>query len=455
MSAHAFCLAITVPPPDEERHFVAALQGVFPNLQSAHLQPFLDTGDDLYLTGQDHPAGQLIVEALREAGLGVRPGDPTQPLHQERTAVMPYPGSSEQIVIVSLCRASSLPATIAAPPLVMHGHTLSPSAQTDGPRCRQCGAPDDAILPFCPHCAHTPPPENPVTVNWRIRLPEGARRTRLVGWLAKATGLPIPKLRLQAGGVLHTQVSAPPGRLDQAEARLASWGAEVTRTPDRTDPLWNGIRHLFGLGRLEIAPATIATLTNPIPAALQADLRQCLAETTGSGLQVVVQKTLQAVSGIHQAIGTSDEISQYLWQSIDTQVSAVAAGIVSLVRRGRQLEQYLAAHTPGQLAEEGRRLDRLVARTTDPVTVANYQLALQGNAKSRQRHEEAVLTGERLASQLFVLMGGLADVHAAVTMGGLREVGKACDTAPVVAQLHELQSDVRAIDESLAAFFDT
>ncbi len=499
MPQPAFCLAITVPPPAEERHFVASLQAVFPHVEPGHLAPFLETGDALYLTGQDRPAGQLLADALTDAGLSVRPGDPETPLHRERTIVMPYPGSADQSIIVSLCRESTLP--VASVAQVMGTLPVPPAtgSQSLGQHCINCGEARAVTLQFCPTCGHTHPQEGSVTAHWRIRLPEDARRSRIIGWLAKAVGKPIPGLNLAGRSELEVQVSVPGETLDAAQARLTGWGAEITylEAPTNAIPFaltaryassvcglfllttmlgvhgavdlsiwlaglvtttaysWPDIRTAYDRRWLIIDPETLTTLANPMPVSLQTDLHKALLDTAGTGLNPVVQKTLREVVGIYQALGSADEISQHLWHSIEPQVTNVATGIVGLVRRGQQLEQFLAAHGSNQLDEEGRRLDRLAARTDDDVARANYEQARQGNAKARKRTHDAVVAGERLASQLLVLMSGLADVHAAVMMGGLRDVGQAGDKAPLVAQLHGLQRDVQAINDALAEFFDS
>jgi hypothetical protein len=175
------------------------------------------------------------------------------------------------------------------------------------------------------------------------------------------------------------------------------------------------------------------------------DVRAALAETAGSGLQPAVRRTLTVTAGICQAILAHDAVGQHLWQDLEPRLRAVVSGILGLVRRGRQVERFLKDHGETAVTHEVRRLERLLARTTDAVARGHYESAMAAAEKTRQRHQDALVAAERLGSQLLVLLHGLADVQATVAMSGLDDSGN----SPLISQLQRLQQDVSAADAAL------
>lgn len=484
------CLAIAAPPPQAEGALVATLRHLFPSLDPAMLAPFFETGDTLYLSSADRPALGHVAHALRSAGHPVDPCEPPGDLHVERSLVMPHPEAGrdpDRRTIVTLGRrplAVSKPVAITVPfPDAASGH--APGT----PRCPSCR---DALLPgipFCPACGYEPPPVPAKPLAFDIRLPDDQRRQRVLAWLAQATGRTIPQLRPATGHHLQVQATLPPETATELVRRLAGWGAVVTvddsggtPTAVRWGPVDTGVGvavaltatlttlpHTLGLaywvvavggwalthradwqrwraGGLPRLDADLAgQLAGPMPADLLADVRACLAETAGSGLQPAVRRTLSVAAGIFGAIGAGDAVSQHLWQDLEPQLRAVVSGLLGLVRRGRQVEQFLHDHPAAGVEHEVRRLKRLLERTTDDVTRRHYELALTAARKTRQRHHDAIVAAERLGSQLLVLLHGLDDVQATVALSGLTSSGP----SPLIAQVQRLQQDVQAADEAL------
>jgi hypothetical protein len=493
MSHNNACLAITAPPPEAEAALATTLRHLFPALEPAMLTPFFDVGDTLYLSSADRPSLGHVAHALRTAGHPVEPCDPPADLHTERSLVMPHPEAGDHpdrrtVVMLGRRRLAVDKAVAITVPFQEDPRELD-SYAPGGPRCPRCHENLLKDVPFCPNCGNEPPAGPAVPHRLEIRLPDDQRRHRVLSWLAQATGRTIPQLRPGAGHDVSVQVTLPPDAAAGLVRHLAGWGAvAVAETesgpvpPIRLGPRDAGIGfgvmvlsavtslpHTLGVGFWALAlagwaythreewqvwrsggvptldPVAATRLSGPLPADLLADVQACLTEVAGSGLQPVVRRTLTITAGIFGAMGAADAVSQHLWQDLEPELRSVVSGILSLVRRGRQLELFLHDHGAAAVEHEVRRLERLLERTTDAVSRGHYEQALASAQKTRQRRQDALLAAERLGSQLLVLLHGLADVQATVAMSSL----SVSDASPLVAQVQRLQKDVAAADEAL------
>jgi hypothetical protein len=493
MTMPTTCLAIDIPPPESEATLSAALRQLFPSLEPGMLAPFFETGDTLYLSSADKPALHHAAQLLRACGLQISACGAPDDLHTERSLVMPHPEApadpGRRVVIQMGRRQPAAPGAVMLAAPFQDPHPAELAGRTQDIRCPRCREPQFTGVPFCPFCGHEPPAAPAVLHYVDIRLPTDQRRHRVLGWLAQATGRTIPSLRPGTGNSIQVQLLVPPDVIPGFTRYLAGWGAVVTA---ETDPprfaihwgprdaglgigllmtaTFTSLPHVLGAGFLALglggwaylhrddlrlwrtgAPPTIqpeaaCRLASPMPAELLADLQACLADTTGSGLQPAVRRTLSLTAGIFGAMGATDAVSQHLWQDLEPQVQAVVSGILALVRRGRQVEQYLHDHGATAVDHEVRRLERLIERTSDPVSRSHYTQALEAARKTQKRRQDALLAAERLGSQLLVLLHGLGDVQATVAMSGLNNASAA---APLLDQLRRLQRDTQAADEAL------
>jgi hypothetical protein len=492
MSHSQHCLAITIPPPDAEAALTATLRRIFPTLAPEMLAPFYETGETLYLSSPDRPSLAQLAHTLRTHGHEVTAGETPPDLQTERSLVMPHPEAGnhhDRRTVVGLGRRQAptdLPTVITVPLPDFRPEAGGSGHAAHCPGCREALLPG---IPFCPACGLEPPAAPATPHQLDIRLPDDPRRHRILSWLAQGTGLTIPQLRPDTGHNVQVQVMLPAEAVVGLTRHLAGWGAVVTaESPDapagfiRWGPKDAGVGlavlltagltslpHTLGAGFWALAlggwalahraewrqwktgglptidPDAALRLAGPLPADLLADVRAALAETAGSGLQPAVRRTLTVTAGICQAILAHDAVGHHLWQDLEPQLRAVVSGILGLVRRGRQVERFLKDHGEATVTHEIKRLERLLARTSDAVARGHYESALASAEKTRQRRQDALVAAERLGSQLLVLLHGLADVQATVAMSGIDTSGQ----SPLVTQLQHLQRDVSAADAAL------
>jgi hypothetical protein len=493
MSKPPTCLAIAIPPPEAETALTQTLRRLFPTLEAEMLAPYFESGETLYLSSADRPVLQHVAQTLRATGLQVDACQAPTDLHTERSLVMPHPESgadTDRRTVIALGRRRQTAEPGVA--IIVPFQDVDTPDRSSEPPCQRCREPLIPTLGFCAACGHELPAEAPMLHRLEILLPDDGRRHRILGWLAQATGRSIPQLRPGTGNRLQAHVTVPPDVASGLIRHLAGWGAVVTAESGSdvsTSPVQLGPRDagiglavlmMAGLTALPqtmgtgfwalalggwalthrkawrqwrsgglpaIAPEAAVRLAGPLPADLLADLRACLAETTGSSLQPAVRRTLSATAGLFGAMGASDAVSQHLWQDLEPQIRAVVSGILGLVRRGRQLEHYLSDHPGTAVEHEVRRLERLIERTSDPVSRGHYDQALTSARQTRQRRQDALIAAERLGSQLLVLLHGLADVQATVAMSGLGQ--SRGDSTSLITQLQRLQRDARAADDAL------